>query len=93
MGTGIFYHTLKESVESGKVSMDVINEAVERILRVKMWLGLFEHPYVPEETMHRYDVLPKEHIDLALEAAKKSIVLLKNDNGILPLKKRQKSAL
>lgn len=93
MGTGIFYHTLKESVESGKVSMDVINGAVERILRVKMWLGLFEHPYVSEEAMHRYDVLPKEHTDLALEAAKKSIVLLKNDNEILPLKKETKISL
>lgn len=93
MGTGIFYKTLKESVESGKVSMDVINEAVERILRVKMWLGLFEHPYVTEEAMHRYDVLPKEHTDLALEDAKKSIVLLKNDNDILPLKKDTKISL
>lgn len=93
MGTGIFSKTLKESVESGKVSMEVINEAAERILRVKMWLGLFEHPYVTEEAMHRYDVLPEEHTDLALEAAEKSIVLLKNDNELLPLKKDKKISL
>lgn len=93
MGTGIFYRHLKESVESGKVSMTAIDEAVERILRVKMWLGLFEHPYVTEEAMHRYDVLPKEHIELALEDAKKSIVLLKNEGQILPLQKTTRISL
>lgn len=93
MGTGIFYRHLKESVESGKVSMTAIDEAVERILRVKMWLGLFEHPYVTEEAMHRYDVLPKEHIELALEDAKNSIVLLKNEGQILPLQKTTRISL
>lgn len=93
MGTGIYHNHLKAAVESGKVSMDVIDEAVRRILYVKMWLGLFEHPYVTEEAMHRYDTLPKEHTDLALEGAKKSIVLLKNDNQILPLKKNTKVSL
>lgn len=87
MGTGIFSDYLQEAVESGEVSVAAIDEAVKRILRVKMWLGLFDHPYVTEKVMHRYDVLPEEHTDLAFEAAKKSIVLLKNDNHILPLKK------
>lgn len=93
MGTGIYSKYLEEAVAQGKVSMDVIDEAVERILSVKVWLGLFEHPYVEKEAMSRYDVLPEEHTDLALEAAQKSIVLLKNDGHVLPLKKNAKISL
>ena len=93
MGTEIYAKTLKESVESGKVPMAVIDEAVRRILTVKMWLGLFDNPYVSEETMKRYETLPKEHTDLAREAAEKSIVLLKNKDRILPIAKDRKIAL
>ena len=93
MGTGIYKNTLLQAVESGKVPLTVIDEAVERILSVKMWLGLFEHPYVDEEAMERYETLPTEHTDLAREAAEKSIVLLKNEGKILPLKKGQKISL
>lgn len=93
MGTGIYSKYLKDAVESGKVPVSVIDEAAERILSVKMWLGLFDHPYVEKEAMARYENLPKEHTDLALEAARKSIVLLKNDNHVLPLKKETKISL
>lgn len=93
MGTQIYKKTLCQAVEDGRVPMSVIDEAVERILSVKMWLGLFEHPYVPEEAMHRYDTLPAEHTDLAREAAEKSIVLLKNEGQILPLDRGQKISL
>ena len=75
------------------MSMDVIDDAVRRILSVKMWLGLFENPYVSEEAMIRYEKLPEEHKALALEAAEKSIVLLKNEGDILPLKKDTKISL
>lgn len=93
MGTEIYLNHLREAVESGKVSMEVIDEAVRRILTVKMWLGLFDHPYVSEEAMKRYETLPGEHIALAREAAEKSIVLLKNEDQVLPLKKDTKVAL
>ena len=93
MGTQIYKNTLQQAAEDGKVPMSVIDDAVERILSVKMWLGLFEHPYVPEEAMHRYDALPAEHVELAREAAEKSIVLLKNEGSILPLSKGQKISL
>lgn len=93
MGTGIFRDYMKKAVEEGKVSMEVIDEAVERILGVKVWLGLFEHPYITEEDMHQYDTLPKEHIALAREAAEKSVVLLKNEGHLLPLKKDAKISL
>jgi beta-glucosidase len=77
---------LADSVAEGKVPMELIDRAVRRILRQKMLLGLFENPYVDPEraaaVVHR-----REHRDLALEAARASIVLLKNDKDLLPLKR------
>lgn len=93
MGTTIYLHKLEEAISKRIVSIDVIDEAVTRILRVKMWLGLFEHPYVSQDTMHRYDVLPQEHLDLARIAGEESIVLLKNDENILPLDPKKKISL
>ncbi len=93
MGTQIYKKHLRAAVERGEVPLSVIDEAAERILSVKMWLGLFDHPYVPEEAMSRYEVLPEEHRALAREAAEKSIVLLKNEGNVLPLKKSQKISL
>ena len=93
MGTWIYSKELKQLVEDGTVDIAYIDEAVRRILGIKMRLGLFEKPYVTEEEMHRYDELPAEHIAHALEVSEKSIVLLKNDNHILPLKKNQKISL
>ncbi len=71
MGTHIYKDHLKEAVESGAVSMEVLDDAVRRILSVKLWLGLFEHPYVSEEAIARYaGRIPAEHAETALEAAK-----------------------
>lgn len=92
MGTGIYQKYLKDAVQSGVVDESVIDESVRRILSVKMRLGLFEHPFTSEEQMHRYDIIPDEHLNLALEAAEKSAVLLKN-SGVLPLKKFVKISL
>ena len=87
MGTHIYKDHLKQAVEDGRVSMDVLDDAVRRILSVKMWLGLFENPYVPEDVIRLYEQsgLPEADVQTAREAAEKSIVLLKNENGILPL--------
>ena len=93
MGTSIYVEELKKAVEAGDVPMEVIDEAARRVITVKMWLDLFDHPYITEEAMHRYDELPKEHVDLTLEAAKKSIVLLKNNEKVLPLSRSQKISL
>ena len=74
--------------------MSVIDDAVRRILSVKVWLGLFENPYVPEDVIKAYEKgIPEEHILLTRKAAQESIVLLKNENNILPLKKNQKICL
>lgn len=95
MGTHIYKGCLREAVESGEVSMEVIDDAVRRILTVKAWLGLFENPYVPQTEIDRYlgNAVPEEHSALALKAARKSIVLLKNEGDILPLKKNTRISL
>lgn len=95
MGTHIYKEHLKAAVEDGRVSMEVLDEAVRRILSVKMWLGLFENPYVPEDVIAQYEQsgLQKADVETAREAAEKSIVLLKNDEQILPLSKAQKVSL
>lgn len=93
MGTEIYLKNLQALVESGKVSMEVIDEAVRRILSVKVWLGLFENPYVSEDVIAANAEIPEANRQLALEAAEKSIVLLKNEGNVLPLNKKKKIAL
>jgi beta-glucosidase len=79
------YALLSDAVKSGKVSEAVVDSAVARVLRLKMEMGLFEHPYVnPEAAAH--GVRTRENIDVARRVAQASVTLLKN-NGILPLKK------
>ena len=94
MGTHIYKDFLKAEVENGTVPMDVIDEAVRRILSVKVWLGLFNNPYVPEEDIEAYEKgLPTEHIALCRKAAEESMVLLKNEGNLLPLSRKQKISL
>lgn len=77
---------LKEQVEKGLVSEELVDQAVSRILRLKFMLGLFENPYVEPKGVARIFDAP-DHRKLALEAARKSLVLLKNEGNILPLDK------
>lgn len=82
---------LKEAVESGKVKIEVINDAVKRILTAKYELGLFDNPYRYCDSLREKEMINhKDHQATVLEMAKKSIVLLKNKNNILPLNKEQK---
>jgi beta-glucosidase len=82
---------LKTLVEEGKVRMVVIDEAVRRILSVKFELGLFDDPYRYCDAAREKELLyHPDHAKAALDMAKKSIVLLKNENGLLPLQKSQK---
>lgn len=80
------YKTLLEQVKSGKVPMNLIDQAVTRVLDQKFRLGLFENPYVNADTVTANIDTPADR-NLALEAARKSIVLLKNQNNLLPLDK------
>ena len=75
-----------ENVNEGNVSMDLLDRAVRRVLRLKFMLGLFEDPFVDVERAVNV-VHDKKHQDLALEAAREGIVLLKNEDDLLPLDK------
>jgi beta-glucosidase len=78
------------NVNKGKISEERINDAVSRILTVKFDLGMFEDP-LQENTAHEVAELGSEgYRDLAKQLVEKSLVLLKNDNGTLPLKQGQK---
>ncbi|MCB9852564.1 MAG: beta-glucosidase BglX [Phycisphaerales bacterium] len=76
--------TLKKSVESGRVSIRLIDDSVARILRAKFVLGLFDNPYA-EPSLEKRVTLSAEHRAFARKVAAKSMVLLKNDAGLLPL--------
>ncbi|MBN1940073.1 MAG: glycoside hydrolase family 3 C-terminal domain-containing protein, partial [Candidatus Aminicenantes bacterium] len=69
----------------GRIDPDIIDRAVARVLRAKFELGLFENPYVDPAGADRENGSPA-HRELALQAARESIVLLKNENDILPLR-------
>ena len=77
---------IKANVNANIISMDRINDAVSRIIRVKLESGLFEDPYAREDISTLYS---EEHQALAREAVRKSLVLLKNDNQSLPLEKNE----
>ncbi|OQX94941.1 glycosyl hydrolase [candidate division KSB1 bacterium 4572_119] len=85
----IYVDRLINLVKKGELSEKLIDEAVRRVLRIKYYLGLFDHPYM-DETLKKEILLNKEHLELARDVARKSIVLLKNENQLLPLKKEIK---
>ena len=89
------YHIhLKKLVEEGTVSEDYIDDAVRRILFKKFELGLFDNPFLYcDETREKEVVLSEELKNLSREAGAKSIVLLKNDQGALPLNNPKKIAV
>lgn len=92
MESNAYRYNLAELVKEGKVSVDLIDDAVKRILRKKFELGLFEDPYRYSDEKRAEKVLNNpENRKAAREVAEKSIVLLKNDNGTLPLSKNLKT--
>jgi beta-glucosidase len=81
---------LLQNVDEGRVPISLVDLSVRRVLREKFRLGLFEHPYVdPQQALKIVHSQP--HQDLALVAAREGIVLLKNEQNLLPLKKNLKS--
>jgi beta-glucosidase len=88
--TNCYGEPLLEAVKKGAVTMATLDLSVSRLLTLKFKLGLFENPYVnPEATVNLIDT-PADR-ELALEAAHKSIILLKNDKSLLPLDKNIRS--
>ncbi|WP_163517412.1 beta-glucosidase BglX [Gelidibacter japonicus] len=83
---------LEALLNEDKISIEHIDDAVRRVLRLKFELGLFDDPYkYCDEEREKNEVYTPENLAFAREVAKKSIVLLKNDNKILPLSKDIKS--
>ncbi|MCI0552580.1 MAG: glycoside hydrolase family 3 C-terminal domain-containing protein [Anaerolineae bacterium] len=80
-----FIETMKQAVTNGDIPESRVDEAVRRILRVKFALGLFEHRM--PDTKYQSTVRSRDHLELARQAVRESLVLLKNDNSVLPLSK------
>ncbi len=92
MESNAYRKNLAELVKEGRVSVDLIDDAVKRILRKKFELGLFDDPYKYSDDKRAEKVLANpENRKAALDVAQKSIVLLKNENQTLPLSKNLKT--
>lgn len=91
LNSNVYAAHMQDLIEKGEVSMETLETAVRRILRIKFQLGLFEHPYtdIPEKKCK----LCPEHRAKAREIARKCVVLLKNEGGVLPLSKKKKIAV
>lgn len=74
---------MKELVESGEVPMEVLDNAVRRVLRLKVELGLFDHPYARKS--EQSDIYSEPILATACELAEQSVVMLKNENATLPI--------
>jgi len=86
METQAYRSSLVELVKQGKIKENQLDDAVRRILRLKFKLGLFDNPYKNcDAALEHKTLLAPEHIKFARESARKSIVLLKNQNQLLPL--------
>jgi beta-glucosidase len=80
-----FIETMKQAVNNGDIPESRVDEAVRRILRVKFSLGLFEQPM--PDSKYQATIRSREHLELARQAVRESLVLLTNTNDILPLAK------
>ncbi len=90
----VYSKYLKELIEEGKVSEDQLNITVRRILELKYALGLFEDPYrYSNIERQEKNIMTEEHLEAARDIARKSMVLLKNNNNTMPLSKDTKIAL
>jgi beta-glucosidase len=89
-----FLTTLKKSLDEGKITIKDIDIACRRVLEAKYKLGLFDDPYrYMNAERAKTDVLTPENLKTAQEIATRSVVLLKNDNHVLPLKKSETIAV
>jgi beta-glucosidase len=86
-----FILPLRELVKEGQVSTKTLDDRVRDVLRVKFILGIFDHPYVTDAAATERLVNSVDHQQVALRAARESIVLLKNDKNLLPLNTESKS--
>lgn len=94
MESRLYERHLKQLLEESQVSINDIDDAVRRVLRIKFRLGLFEDPYkYCDDDDSTLDALVERHKEEALDIARRSMVLLKNENGTLPLTADKKVAV
>lgn len=92
MKDGCYQEHMATLVTEGKITVQQIDASVARILRLKFQLGLFENPYTPSYKDSERILRPEDKL-IAARMAEESIVLLKNENNVLPLRKKQKIAV
>ncbi len=90
MASSSYLEHAAELVKDGLLSMEQVDELVRPVLTIKMRMGLFENPYVDETLLEKVVALP-EHRQAARFAAQRSMVLLRNEGGLLPLSKDLKN--
>ncbi len=90
MASNSYLENLADLVKEGSLSTEQIDEMVRPILTIKVRMGLFEHPYVDETLLEKVVALP-EHKQASRRAAQRSMVLLRNEGGLLPLSKNLKN--
>ncbi|RMB59405.1 glycosyl hydrolase [Dokdonia sinensis] len=94
MQGGVYLNEMAKSINEGKISEEQLDESVRSILKLKFKLGLFDDPYkYCHEDTEKEIVLSQKNLDIAREVAQRSIVLLQNKKGTLPLKSDSKIAL
>jgi len=80
-----FIMGVRRGIRNGSIPMSILDQRVKEVLKVKFWLGLFDHPYITDTTEADRLVHNEEAKRVTAEAAKESIVLLKNEQDLLPL--------
>ena len=81
---------IRELVEEGRLPIERVNELVRQVLYVKFWIGLFDNPYTGSPEVAARVVSSKKHLDIALRASRECLVLLKNEQKLLPLEDKYK---
>ena len=92
MADNVYIQNIPELVNSGKLPLSVVDEAVRRVLRIKFEAGLFEHPYA-DPKRQQSDILTPQNLEVARKMALESMVLLQNRKNVLPLKRKQTIAV
>lgn len=85
-----YINNIRELVNEGSLSMKRLDDMVRDVLYVKFWLGLFDQPYSSEHKEANNIVASQEHLDIALRVSRECLVLMKNQNNLLPLGNKYK---